>query len=66
MEDYHQLIANTVTAHAKQLGRAIDYIEVGIFQGDSALAVMSTGHCRWATLIDNFSNTHCGDASIIA
>jgi hypothetical protein len=63
MEDYHQLIANTVTAHARQLHRAIDYIEVGVFRGDSAKAVMSTGHCRYALLIDDFSNTHCGDAT---
>jgi hypothetical protein len=63
MEDYHQLIANTVTAHAEKLGRAIDYIEVGVFRGDSAKAVMSTGHCRHALLIDDFSNTHCGDAT---
>jgi predicted O-methyltransferase YrrM len=63
MEDYHQLMANTVTAHAKRLHRAIDYIEVGVFRGDSALAVMSTGHCRYALLIDDFSNTHCGDAT---
>jgi predicted O-methyltransferase YrrM len=62
MEDYHQLIANTVAAHAERLGRAIDYIEVGVFRGESALAVLSTGHCRFAVLIDDFSNTHCGDA----
>lgn len=63
MEDYHQLIANTVTAQAEKLKRAIDYIEVGVFRGESALAVMSTGHCRYALLIDDFSNTHCGDAT---
>jgi predicted O-methyltransferase YrrM len=63
MEDYHQLLANSVTAHAEHLGRAIDYIEVGVFRGESALAVLGSGHCRWATLIDNFSNTHCGDAT---
>ena len=63
MEDYHQLIADTVTAHAQKLGRAIAYIEVGVFRGDSAKAVMSTGHCRYALLIDDFSNTHCGDAT---
>jgi predicted O-methyltransferase YrrM len=61
MDDYHQLIANTVTEHARRLHRAIDYIEVGVFTGNSALAVLGSGHCRWATLIDNFSNTHCGD-----
>jgi predicted O-methyltransferase YrrM len=61
MDDYHQLIANAVIETARQLHRAIDYIEVGVFTGNSALAVLSTGHCRWATLVDNFSNTHCGD-----
>jgi predicted O-methyltransferase YrrM len=61
MNDYHQLIADTVTEHARQLHRAIDYIETGVFTGNSALAVLGTGHCRWATLIDNFSNTHCGN-----
>jgi len=63
MEDYHQLLADSVTAHAERLGRAIDYIEVGVFRGESALAVLGTGHCRYAMLIDNFSNTHCGDAT---
>jgi predicted O-methyltransferase YrrM len=62
MEDYHQLLADSVTAHAQRLGRSIDYIEVGVFRGESALAVLGSGHCRWATLIDNFSNTHCGNA----
>lgn len=63
MEDYHQLIASTVIFHAAKLGRAIDYIEVGVFRGESAAAVLSTGCCRFAMLIDNFSNTHCGDAT---
>jgi hypothetical protein len=63
MEDYHQLIAEKVTAHAERLGRAIDYIEVGVFRGESAAAVLGTGHCRYAMLIDNFSNTHCGNGS---
>jgi predicted O-methyltransferase YrrM len=61
MEDYHQLIADKVVEHSKRLGRSIDYIEVGVCTGNSALAVLSTGRCRHATLIDNFSNTHCGD-----
>jgi len=61
MDDYHQLIADRVVEHSKRLGRRIDYIEVGVLTGNSALAVLSTRRCRHATLIDNFSNTHCGD-----
>jgi len=61
MDDYHQLLANAVTEHARRVHRAIDYIETGVFTGNSALAVLGSGHCRWATLIDNFSNTHCGN-----
>jgi predicted O-methyltransferase YrrM len=56
MDDYHQLIADRVVDHAKRLGRSIDYIEVGVLTGNSALAVLSTECCRHATLIDNFSN----------
>jgi predicted O-methyltransferase YrrM len=61
MDDYHRLIANAVIAEAAQLCRAIDYIEVGVLTGNSALAVLSTNCCRRAVLIDNFSNTHCGN-----
>jgi hypothetical protein len=55
MDDYHQLIADRVVEHSKRLGRSIDYVEVGVLTGNSALAVLSTGLCRHATLIDNFS-----------
>lgn len=61
MEDYHQLIADKVSEHAAKLGRLIDYIEVGVLTGNSAIAVLGTGKCRYAMLIDDFSNTHCGD-----
>jgi predicted O-methyltransferase YrrM len=55
MDDYHQLIADRVVEHAERIGRSIDYVEVGVLTGNSALAVLSTGKCRHATLIDNFS-----------
>jgi predicted O-methyltransferase YrrM len=61
MEDYHQLLADSVIAHGTRLRRPIDYIEVGVLTGNSAAAVLATGYCRYATLIDNFSNTHCGE-----
>jgi hypothetical protein len=61
MNDYHQLLADSVTAHSMQLDRFIDYIEVGVLTGNSALAVLQTHRVRHATLIDNFSNTHCGE-----
>jgi len=61
MNDYHQLIASTVSAQAERLNRLIDYIEIGVLTGNSAKSVLSTGKCRYAVLIDNFSNTHCGD-----
>jgi predicted O-methyltransferase YrrM len=56
MDDYHQLIAEKVAAHAMQIKRKIDYIEVGVLTGNSALAVLSTGCCRHATLIDTFAS----------
>jgi hypothetical protein len=56
MDDYHQLIADRVAEHSERLGRSIDYIEVGVLTGNSALAVLSTGCCRHAVLIDNFSH----------
>jgi hypothetical protein len=59
MDDYHQLIHDRVVEHATRLGRSIDYIEVGVLTGNSALAVLSTGHCRHATLIDNFATPLC-------
>jgi predicted O-methyltransferase YrrM len=62
MDDYHRLIANKVTEHSNKLGRLIDYIEVGTHRGDSAMAVLGTGKVRFAVLIDNFSNTHCGQS----
>lgn len=62
MNDYHQLIANAVTAHAVNLGRLLDYIEVGVLTGNSAKAVLGTGKVRYAVLVDNFSNTHCGES----
>ena len=62
MNDYHKLIADAVTAHAAKLGRLVDYIEVGVLTGNSAKAVLGTGKVRYAVLIDNFSNTHCGDS----
>jgi predicted O-methyltransferase YrrM len=55
MDDYHQLIADRVVEHSERLGRSIDYVEVGVLTGNSALAVLSTGRCRHAMLIDNFS-----------
>jgi predicted O-methyltransferase YrrM len=60
-DDYHQLIADTVTAHAEKLGRSIDYVEVGVLTGNSALAVLSTGRCRRAVLIDTFDSDLCRD-----
>lgn len=53
-DDYHQLIAARITEYAEKLGRDIDYIEIGTFTGNSAAAVLSTGHIRRAVLIDNF------------
>ena len=61
LNDYHQLIANAVSEHARELGRLIDYIEIGVLTGNSAKAVLGTGKVRYAALIDNFSNTHCGE-----
>ena len=55
MNDYHQLIANTVTEQSKKLGRLVDYIEVGVLTGNSADAVLSTCKVRNAVLIDNWS-----------
>lgn len=62
MNDYHELIAERVTEQAAKLGRFVDYIEVGVLTGNSAKAVLSTGKVRYAVLIDNFSNTHCGES----
>lgn len=59
MDDYHQLIANRVIEHSERIGRSIDYIEVGVLTGNSALAVLSTGHCRHAVLIDTFASDLC-------
>ena len=56
MDDYHQLIADRVNDLADAFGRDIDYIEVGVLTGNSALAVLSTGRCRHATLIDTFAS----------
>jgi predicted O-methyltransferase YrrM len=56
MDDYHQLIADRVVEHSKRLERSIDYIEVGVLTGNSAMAVLSTGCCKRAILIDNFSH----------
>ena len=56
MDDYHQLIADTVAAHAIRLGRPIDYVEVGVLTGNSARAVLGTGKCRRAVLIDTFAS----------
>jgi predicted O-methyltransferase YrrM len=61
MDDYHQLIADRVVDHSKSLGRPIDYIEVGVLTGNSAAAVLSTGCCRHAVLIDNFSHPAYSD-----
>jgi predicted O-methyltransferase YrrM len=61
MIDYHELIANRVIQRAEKLGRQIDYIEVGVLTGNSALAVMNTGKVRYGLLVDDFSNTHCGE-----
>ena len=56
MDDYHQLIADRVVQHAERLGRSIDYVEVGVLTGNSARAVLSTGRCRRAVLIDTFAS----------
>jgi predicted O-methyltransferase YrrM len=56
MDDYHQLIADRVVEHAERIGRSIDYVEVGVLTGNSARAVLGTGKCRHATLIDNFAH----------
>lgn len=62
MNDYHLLMSNLAVVHAGKLGRLVDYIEIGVLTGNSARAVLSTGKVRYAVLIDNFSNTHCGDS----
>jgi len=54
-DDYHQLIASAVGTHAQQLGRDIDYIEIGTLTGNSAEAVLKTGKVHRAVLVDNFS-----------
>jgi hypothetical protein len=56
MDDYHELIADRVLHQAERLGRSIDYVEVGVLTGNSAKAVLSTGKCRHATLIDTFAS----------
>ncbi len=53
-DDYHQLIASRVTEFAQTRGRKIDYVEIGTFTGNSAAAVLATGHIGRAVLIDNF------------
>lgn len=60
MDDYHQLIADSVTAHAAKLGRLVDYIETGVLTGNSAEAVLATGKVRYAVLIDIFPEEYCG------
>lgn len=59
-DDYHKLIAARVTERANQLGRPIDYVEIGTFTGNSAAAVLATGRINRAVLIDNFSLDWCG------
>ena len=61
MDDYHHLIADRVAQLSHLFGRPVDYIEVGVLTGNSAKAVLSTGMIAHATLVDNFSNTHCGE-----
>jgi predicted O-methyltransferase YrrM len=55
LNDYHQLIHDSVVAHSVKLRRPIDYVEVGVFTGNSADAVLSTCRVRHAALIDNWS-----------
>ncbi len=57
MDKYHRLIADRVLERAENLGRHLDYIEVGVLTGNSAEAVLSTRKVRSAILIDNFSMT---------
>ena len=59
-DDYHQLIALAVVAHAEKFGRDIDYIEIGTLTGNSAEAVLITGKVRRAVLVDDFSLIWCG------
>jgi len=61
MDDYHKLIADCVTRLSDKLGRRIDYVEIGVCTGNSAFAVLQTGAVRHATLIDDWSNTYCGE-----
>jgi hypothetical protein len=55
MNDYHELIARRVVEQSNQLGRLIDYVEVGVLTGNSADAVLSTCKVRNAILIDDWS-----------
>lgn len=57
----HALLARVATAAHDRLKRQIDYIEVGVCAGHSALAVLQTGFVHLATLIDNWQNSSAGD-----
>ena len=50
----HKVIAERVKELAAKFKRPIDYIEVGVYNGASAKAVLDTGDCNHATLIDNW------------
>lgn len=54
--DAHQLLADAVTAFSNAHGnRLVDYIEIGVLTGNSAVAVLATKKIRRAVLVDNFS-----------
>ena len=54
-DDYHQVIAASVVAHALKLKRDVDYIEIGTLTGNSAEAVLKTGKINRSVLVDDFS-----------
>lgn len=50
----YQLLRDVATRQASELGRCISYLEIGSNDGGSALAILSTGSLRHATLVDNW------------
>ncbi len=59
-DPYQGIISNAIIAMAEKLQRDIDYIEVGVYQGDSALNAFGTKKVRAAVLVDNWSSQSCG------
>ncbi len=50
----HPVIIDRVATQVNRLGRGIDYIEVGANCGNSVRAVLETGMCRRAVIVDNW------------